>query len=393
MVTDAVWRDVDGDGRLDLVVVGEWMPITVFHNAGRGRARARWRCKGLERSNGWWNRDRRRRLHGDGRVDFVVGNLGLNARLQRDAGRAGDDVREGLRRATGSCEQILATYVGGRELSAPAARRSHSRAARRSRRATSNYKDYARQTITDIFPPAELAGRGDEDGVHVRDRRSRATTATARFTLVPLPREAQLAPGVRHPRRTTSTATGSTDLLLAGNFDGFKPEIGRMAASYGLAAARRRRGRRSRRCAAPESGFCVPGQTRDIQRVRTRDGALYVVARNNDRPLVFRRPAARDSLDGGSRLRSWIIRSSRRSPARRLPSLVASARLRGGRADAGRAALDAELLHAAMEQLTGSWCTTSSARRRRAASTRTRASPPTRRCGRGSRATGRSRVS
>ena len=39
---------------------------------------------------------------------------------------------------------------------------------------------------------------------------------------------------------------------------------------------------------AAESGFHVPGETRDIRRVRTRDGAAYVVARNNDRPLLFR---------------------------------------------------------------------------------------------------------
>ncbi len=37
-----------------------------------------------------------------------------------------------------------------------------------------------------------------------------------------------------------------------------------------------------------ESGFRVPGEARDIQRVRTRRGELYVIARNNDRPLVFR---------------------------------------------------------------------------------------------------------
>jgi hypothetical protein len=85
---------------------------------------------------------------------------------------------------------------------------------------------------------------------------------------------------------------GHTDLLLGGNFDGFKPEIGRMAASYGLLLRGDGKGAFTP-VRAPESGFKVPGQTRDIQRVRTANGDLIVVARNNDRPLVFRstRPA------------------------------------------------------------------------------------------------------
>jgi hypothetical protein len=106
------------------------------------------------------------------------------------------------------------------------------------------------------------------------------------FTLVPLPDEAQLAP-VYGILATDVDRDGHTDILLAGNFDGFKPEIGRMAASYGLLLLGDGKGAfRAER--AVESGFMVPGQARDIQRVRTAGGDAYVVARNNDRPLVFR---------------------------------------------------------------------------------------------------------
>jgi hypothetical protein len=115
-----------------------------------------------------------------------------------------------------------------------------------------------------------------------------------RFTLVPLPAEAQLAP-VYGILPTDVDGDRHTDLLLAGNFDGFRPEIGRMAASYGLLLRGDGKGgfTPSR---APESGFRVAGQARDIARLRTAAGEAYIVTRNNDAPLFFRSTRARSQV-------------------------------------------------------------------------------------------------
>jgi len=156
-----------------------------------------------------------------------------------------------------------------------------------------NYKDYARQTVTDIFSPAELAGA-------VLKQAHTFATALARnngdgtFTLVPLPLEAQLAP-VYGILAQDFDGDGKTDLLLAGNFDGVKPEIGRMSASYGLLLRGDGQGNVTP-VRTTESGFLVPGQARDVARIRTRRGDVYVVTRNNDRPLVFRSTPPRRSL-------------------------------------------------------------------------------------------------
>jgi hypothetical protein len=282
MVTDACWRDTDGDGRLDLVVVGEWMPITIFHNEGGGRLK-RLVVPGLEKSDGWWNRIVAGDFTGDGRVDFIVGNLGENGGLHASASEPMTMVVKDFD-ANGAYEQILTTVERGRRY--PLALRDdllHALPMLASRLPT--YASYAGKTVEEIFTPAEL-----KDAV-VRQTYTFATTLVrneggGRFALVPLPDEAQLAP-VYGILPTDVDGDGHTDLLLAGNFDGFRPEIGRMAASYGLLLRGDGTGAFTP-SRAPESGFFVPGESRDIARLRTAAGEAFVVARNNDAPLFFR---------------------------------------------------------------------------------------------------------
>ena len=295
MVTDACWRDVDGDGRLDLVVVGEWMPITVFRNEGSGRLK-RLVVPGLERSDGWWNRIVAGDLTGDGRVDFIVGNLGENGGLHATASEPTIMLAKDFD-ANGSFEQILSAVNQGRRY--PLALRDDLlRALPMLSPRLPTYASYAGKTVEDIFTRVEL------EGAVVRQAYTFATTLVrneggGRFTLVPLPDEAQLAP-VYGILATDIDGDSHADLLLAGNFDGFRPEIGRMAASYGLLLRGDGRGRFTP-SRAPESGFVVPGQSRDVARVRTAAGDAYLVTRNNDRPLLFRSTGARSRLAVRSR--------------------------------------------------------------------------------------------
>ena len=286
MVTDAVWRDVDGDGRPDLIVVGEWMPITVFHNAGGGKL-VPVKTPGLEHSEGWWNRIVAGDFTGHGRVDSIVGNLGLNTRFQASEAEPVTMYVKDFDRS-GVSKQILSVYNHG--TSYPIAMRDELiRALPYLRPRYPRYADYAGQAVTDIFSAAELAGATVKQA-HTFATALARNNGDGSFTLSPLPLEAQLAP-VYGILAQDVDGDGKPDLLLAGNFDGVQPEIGRMSASYGLVLRGDGRGQFTPVPAA-QSGFSVLGQARDVQRVRTRRGDLYVVTRNNDRALVFRSVAS-----------------------------------------------------------------------------------------------------
>jgi len=283
MVTDATWRDVDRDGRVDLVLVGEWMPVTIYRNTGAGRLE-RLAARGLEQSGGWWNRVVAGDFTGDGRVDFVLGNLGLNSRMYASADRPATMYVKDFD-GNGFSEPILSWYTGA--TSHPLALRDDLlRFLPHLRPRLGSYAEYARKSVEDIFGADAL-----KDAVVKRTHTFATSLARSNpdgsYTLVPLPGEAQVAPvyailaedvnGDRHP-----------DLVLAGNFDGFKPEIGRMASGFGTVLLGDGQGGFSP-VHSTRSGFKVPGQARDIRRVMTRRGAVYVVARNDDEPLVFAR--------------------------------------------------------------------------------------------------------
>jgi hypothetical protein len=280
MVTDALWADVDHDGRLDLIVVGEWMPITVFRNTGTRFERMA--VRGLEHTAGWWNRIITGDFNGDGRPDFVVGNLGLNARLHASPTQPARIYVKDFD-GNGFPEQIVSLYENDKSL--PLALRDElTTALPYLKPRYPKYSDYAGQTVEQVF------GSALTDAVLKQAETFASAIALSNrdgsYTLVPLPREAQIAP-VYGILAGDFDHDGKLDLLLAGNFSGVQPEIGSMMASYGLMLRGNGRGGFTP-LHADQSGFVVPGESRDIQRLRTRRGDLYIVARNNDRPLIFR---------------------------------------------------------------------------------------------------------
>ena len=281
MVTDAIWSDVDGDKRDDLLIVGEWMPVTIYRNAGAGKLQRLDRAE-LAPTTGWWNRIVPADLDGDGRMEFVLGNMGLNGRLHASPAEPLTMVVKDFDN-NGYAEQVIGMYNGGKQY--PLVLRDDLiKAVPPWKARFLNYKDYALKTMDDVIPAAERTGAVVRT-VHRFDHVVLRRGADGVFSLTPLPREAQLAP-VYGIAAADVNGDRKTDLLLAGNFDGVKPEFGRMAASEGLVLLGDGSGHFTELRPA-QSGFRVPGQTRDLQRIRSRSGDRVIAARNNATPFVF----------------------------------------------------------------------------------------------------------
>lgn len=276
LVASATWLDYDGDGQLDLVVVGEWMPIRLFRQE-RGGFVERSAEAGLGETHGWWNVVRAVDLSGSGRPDLLLGNLGLNSSIRGSRRRpvrlyVGDFFQDGR------TEAILTLYKA--DVSYPLGRREELlRAIPQLAERFPTYASFGAARLEDLLPPAELR-RAQVREAYVFASALARNRGDGTFALYPLPVEAQFAP-IYAAATGDFDGDGHTDVIVAGNFFGVPPARGRYDASYGLLL----RGDGTGALTPVDleiSGLVIQGEVRGVEVVRhATDGALIAVARND----------------------------------------------------------------------------------------------------------------
>jgi hypothetical protein len=229
MVTDALWMDMNKDGRPDLVTVGEWMPIKVFLNKG-GRLEDVSDKYIHFPSSGWWNRIAAADLDGDGNLDLVLGNQGLNNQFNTSEKEPLTLYYKDFDN-NGTIDPIFCYYING--ISYPAASRDDlTTQIPLLKKKFLEYHDYADVTIQNLFSGDELKDAGP---LRVDMLRTvwLQNKGAAGFQLKELPMEAQYAP-VYAIAAVDVNGDGHKDLVLAGDNQWTRIRFGRWRASHGV---------------------------------------------------------------------------------------------------------------------------------------------------------------
>jgi len=271
MITDAAWVDLNQDNQLDLVTVGEWLPVQVWLNQN-GRLTDQTAKYLPGKLAGWWNKLLVTDLNQDRKPDLVIGNMGLNtqcrASAQQPAALYYKDFDD-----NGAVDPILCMYLQGK--SYPFVSRDElldQLSMTRSR--FPDYKSYADAQLTDIFKADELKGANVLRANHLQTT-CLLSTPQARYRLAPLPAEAQYTP-IFALATLDYNHDGHPDLLLGGNSTHCRIRFGNNDAGYGLLLRGDGRGGFTT-VPQRESGLRAQGDVRSFAQV----GPVLMVGRNN----------------------------------------------------------------------------------------------------------------
>ena len=274
MVTDAQWRDLNGDERLDLIVVGEFMEVHILINEGEKLSRI-----DLDFPNaGWWNDLHLDDVDGDGDLDILLGNLGTNSRFEASA-------EHPLRLyvsdydGNGFPESVLTFNADNGKDYPYALRHNLTTQLRYLKKKYPDFQSFKDADITQIFDENQLkqAVVLEADQLHTILIKNQGGN---KFEMQLLPKAVQFSP-VYAIASVDVDNDQDLDLLLGGNLYKVQPEVGMYDASYGHCLINDGKGGFTDQ--SVELGFSVKGQIRDIKII---EETIYIF-RNNDEVVTY----------------------------------------------------------------------------------------------------------
>jgi hypothetical protein len=314
MVSSALWTDFNNDQWTDIILLGEWMPITVLENR-EGVFVDITAQSGLDETHGWWNSISAGDLDGDGDVDYVAGNLGLNSNLKASKERPlsifANDFDE-----NDQLDPLLFHFVGDK-----------------------NYPLHSRDAIMDqlfrlksTFPTYHKFAQASEEDFFGKQDKVNAYRAQAnmlesvwienlgnnQFTVHALPVKAQLSPLFGLQVRDINE-DGAADILGVGNLFATETTHGRYDAGKGICLLNDGKGN-FRSLEPSESGFFVTGDAKALINLQLSEGKnIFISSQNGDSLKAF--SFNRSSLAQPFRLQDQdayaIVKSS--SGSRKIP--------------------------------------------------------------------------
>ncbi len=281
LATSAVWVDYDLDGWQDLVVVGEWMPITVFHN-DEGELEDVTEDLGLEDTRGWWFSIAKGDFDKDGDEDLIIGNLGLNYKYQATSKETFDVYLNDFDKNRRN-DIVLSYYNGGKKYPVRG-RECSSQQVPEIKKKFLDYNSFSTATLEDVYGEKKL-----ENSLHYQVKSFASIyleNTNGNFTMKELPMEAQFS-SVNQILVQDFNEDGKLDAIIAGNLYEAEVETPRNDASIGLLLENTaENGFTSVNTAT--SGFYTKGDVKDMAFITIKGRQHVIVAKNNDTLQLIR---------------------------------------------------------------------------------------------------------
>ncbi|MEO1009734.1 MAG: VCBS repeat-containing protein [Bacteroidota bacterium] len=280
MVTDALWEDMDGDGKKDLITVAEWGTPMIYKNSGRRLSRM---SSSLDSLSGWWNTIEGTDLDQDGDIDLILGNQGSNvpykATKERPMKLWINDYDD-----NGTLEQIVSQNFDGKDYPLHQ-KKEMTQQINSLKKQNIKASEYAKKTVQELFPTAIFENTIVKTG-NTMESIIAINEGNGKFSIKLLPSRVQLS-CVCGISCADLNQDGHTDILLGGNNFEFKPQYSRLDAGYGDVLL----GDGNFNFTWQDynsSGFFLKGEVKHLGQIKDSKGDRYVVAAiNNNVPKIF----------------------------------------------------------------------------------------------------------